>query len=537
MAYTLTLIILLVSLAGVIAYAGDRLGTFIGKKRLSLLGMRPKRSGQIIGIAAGVIIMLTTLGISSLAFREAAAVLLRAQQSAKHLRALQQEKEQLNVELTDLKQEVVSFQQDVVFFRQELRQTRQNLRAVVNERDNAQGKLEKVNDQLASAQETLQKVEAELKNAQSERKSALEAAKVAQEEMLTLQTQVSEAEERLSSAAQQLVTLQVQLRTSQDALQNSQSQLEQVETDLTATLEELSLQQRLIADLKFKGQNTRANLTILQWQAQELQDRILNLTVQAAELRQQNNSLTVANEVLAKDNHSLEVANQALEGENSNLQEQIVTLNQELDKSGEELEKARKEVLTFSKRALSFEEGELIYNGIISASETNKAYKQFMDIVEEVNNITLSRGAGKIKIANEDIAKLIEQVVNSSKEDVVTFTASNYHIGPTQVNIALEASENRKIADAGQLISSHQFFIAADSPKETIRNEVNRLNSKTNSNLHSMGMLATTAPSVNEVGEFSNLLSQLSGTVVIGTVAEDEIYIGEEASVCFVVLR
>ena len=75
------------------------------------------------------------------------------------------------------------------------------------------------------------------------------------------------------------------------------------------------------------------------------------------------------------------------------------------------------------------------------------------------------------------------------------------------------------------------------SPKETIRNEVNRLHRRTNINLRSMGMLAAASPSFNEIGAFSDLLSELNGPVVIGTIAEDEIYIGEEASVCFVVLR
>ena len=537
MAYTLTLITILISLAGVIAYAGDRLGTFIGRKRLSIFGMRPKRSGQVIGIVMGVIIMLTTLGISSLAFREAASIVLSAQQAAKHLRTLEQEKEQLNSELGNLKQETLDLQQEIVFFRQELRQTRQSLRSVVNERDDAENKLEEVNNYLVKAQEDLQNVELELKNAHKERESALEAAKVAQQEMATLQTQVSETENHLTNATKELATLQVQLLASQHALQNSQEQLREVEEDLVATQEEFALQQRLIADLKFKGQNTRTNLTILQWQAQQLQDRIFNLSVQAAELRQQNNSLTVANEVLAKDNHSLEVLNQALEGENANLQGQIVTLNEELSQSSEELEEARAEVMAISKRALSFEKGELIYSGVISSQETSKAYKQFVNMVEVVNDISRSRGAGEININSEEVDKLIEQVVNSLEQDIVTFISSNHHIGPTQVNITLSVSENRKIVDAGQLISSHQFFIAENSPQETIRNEVSHLNSKTNSNLRSMGMLATVTSSASEVSEFSSLLSQLNGTVVIGAVAEDEIYAGEEASVCFVVLR
>ena len=539
MFYTLTLITLLISLAGVIAYAGDRLGTFIGRKRLSLFGMRPKRSGQVIGVAVGVIIMLTTLGVSSLAFREAAAVVLSAQQSAKHLRTLKQEKDQLNSELVGLKQETLDLQQDIVFFRQELRQSRQSLRSVVDERDSAENKLEEVNGYLAQAKESLGNVELELEDARTERKNALEAAKIAQQEMATLQAQVSEAEDHLLAATKELATLQVQLRTAQDSLQVSKEQLVQVEEDLVATQEEFALQQRLIADLKFKGQNTRTNLTILQWQAQQLQDRIFNLSVQAAELRQQNNALTAANETLAKDNHSLEVANQALEGENANLQNQIVTLHQELKQSGEELKKAREEAMAISKKAFtfSFEKGELIYSGTIDAQETSQAYKQFMSIVEIANSISRSRGAGEIRLHSKNVTKLIKQVVSSLEQDTVTITTANHHIGPAQVNVTLTVSESRKIVNAGQLISSHQIFIAEDSPQETIRNGVNHLNSKTNSNLRSMGLLAMSIPSTNEVGEFGNFLAQLRGPVVIGAVAEDEIYTGEEASVCFMVLR
>ncbi len=530
MFYTLTLITLLISLAGVIAYAGDRLGTFIGRKRLSLFGMRPKRSGQVIGVAVGVIIMLTTLGISALAFREAAAVVLSAQQSAKHLRTLKQEKEQLNAELGGLEQETLNLQQEIVFFRQELRQSRQSLRSVVNERDSAENKLKEVNDYLAQAQENLQNIELELEDARTERENALKAAEIAQQEMATLQMQVSEAENHLLNATKELATLQVQLRTAQDSLETSKEQLIQVEEDLVATQEEFALQQRLIADLKFKGQNTRTNLTILQWQAQQLQDRIFNLSVQAAELRQQNNSLIAANETLAKDNHSLEVANQALEGENANLQSQIVTLHQELQQSSKELKEAREEAMAISKRVLSFEKGELIYSGIISAQRANGAYKEFMNMVEVVNNISRSRGACEVRIHSKNVDKLIKQVVSSLGQDIVTFTASNHYTGPAQVDVNLTASENRKIAGEGQPSNSHQIFIVKDSPQETIRRGANSLSSS------SMGIFTMAIPSANEVSEFSNFLAQLRGSRVIGTVAE-EIYANEEASVCFMVLR
>ena len=79
MLYVVSLVLLLVVLAGVIAYAGDVLGTVVGKRRLSLFGWRPKRTGQVVGVAAGILIMLVTLSTLAVAFRGAAGVLLRAQ--------------------------------------------------------------------------------------------------------------------------------------------------------------------------------------------------------------------------------------------------------------------------------------------------------------------------------------------------------------------------------------------------------------------------------------------------------------------------
>jgi len=104
--YTLSLLLLLTALAGVIAYAGDILGTTVGRRRLSLFGWRPKRTGQVVGIFVGILIMLTTLGILSLAFRDAAAVLLRAQDVARELDALREEQEALSAEVARLEAEI-----------------------------------------------------------------------------------------------------------------------------------------------------------------------------------------------------------------------------------------------------------------------------------------------------------------------------------------------------------------------------------------------------------------------------------------------
>jgi hypothetical protein len=97
--YVAGLVALLVTLAGVIAYAGDRLGTWVGRRRLTLFGARPRRTGQIVGVSAGILIMLTTLGVLSLAFRSAAQTLLNAQRTAQQLQTLQEQERTLQIQL------------------------------------------------------------------------------------------------------------------------------------------------------------------------------------------------------------------------------------------------------------------------------------------------------------------------------------------------------------------------------------------------------------------------------------------------------
>lgn len=61
--YGAVLIISLIITGGVIAFIGDRLGTKIGKKRLSIFGLRPRHTSIIITIVTGSLITTLTFGV------------------------------------------------------------------------------------------------------------------------------------------------------------------------------------------------------------------------------------------------------------------------------------------------------------------------------------------------------------------------------------------------------------------------------------------------------------------------------------------
>ena len=61
--YGITLILVLAVVGGVIAFIGDRLGTRIGKKKLSIFGLRPRHTAVVVTVFTGICITAVTFGI------------------------------------------------------------------------------------------------------------------------------------------------------------------------------------------------------------------------------------------------------------------------------------------------------------------------------------------------------------------------------------------------------------------------------------------------------------------------------------------
>lgn len=64
--YGVVLIFVLVITGGAIAFIGDRLGTKVGKKKMSIFGLRPRHTSILVTIVTGVMITTTTLGVMSI---------------------------------------------------------------------------------------------------------------------------------------------------------------------------------------------------------------------------------------------------------------------------------------------------------------------------------------------------------------------------------------------------------------------------------------------------------------------------------------
>lgn len=88
------IVVLGASLSGLVAFLGNKLGRHVGRRKMSLFGLRPKYTSNVITVATGCVIFVATLAIMSAASWEVREVLVG-------LEGLRQEAADLRKEIAD----------------------------------------------------------------------------------------------------------------------------------------------------------------------------------------------------------------------------------------------------------------------------------------------------------------------------------------------------------------------------------------------------------------------------------------------------
>lgn len=87
------LIIVMAVVGGLIAYIADKMGSKIGKKRLSLFGLRPKHTSVLLTVLSGTVIAVLTIGVMAIASKSARTALFGMEKIQRELTSLNYEKE------------------------------------------------------------------------------------------------------------------------------------------------------------------------------------------------------------------------------------------------------------------------------------------------------------------------------------------------------------------------------------------------------------------------------------------------------------
>ena len=159
------LIIVMIITGGAIAFIGDKLGTKIGKKRLSIFGLRPRHTSMIVTVVTGCLITGLSIGFMALISQNVRTALfgmdeLRATMDAtlkelddatENLLLAQSEFEKANTNLRESKEEIVALKKE----QEELRVESDRLKEGNERLENTNAELAAQNENLSSANDTL----------------------------------------------------------------------------------------------------------------------------------------------------------------------------------------------------------------------------------------------------------------------------------------------------------------------------------------------------------------------------------------------
>ena len=212
------LIIVMVITGGAIAFIGDKLGTKIGKKRLSIFGLRPRHTSMIITVITGALI--TGLSIGSMAI------------VSENVRTALFGMEELNAAMAD---------------------TQRSLGVVVKELMETQEEFKQADADLAKSKEEI----TALKSEQEELVAESDRLKEGNERLEAENSDLAAQNENLSTSNTELSAQNENLSTTNAALESDNKKLGEFNITLTADNEKLAKDN---AELEEHAKNLREGL-------------------------------------------------------------------------------------------------------------------------------------------------------------------------------------------------------------------------------------------------------------------------------------
>jgi len=174
-----TLVIMLLVVSAVVSFIGDRVGMRIGKKRISLFGLRPRYTSSLVTVVTGILIMLFTLGALAMTSDTVRTAIFSMKIVQSQIRDLTSQLQENRSELESMENRLAESQSALI---------------------EKQTQLSEVQRELETREARLSQVERELEQARREQKLTQQQLEELREERSRLNSQI----EQLRSDAQLL---------------------------------------------------------------------------------------------------------------------------------------------------------------------------------------------------------------------------------------------------------------------------------------------------------------------------------------------
>jgi len=395
--YVLILAILI--LGGIIATLGDRIGTKVGKARLSLFNLRPRRTATLVTIITGSLISASTLGILFATSQQLRTGIFELDSIERKLKSSRTEITELNQQkdTTTKALEVSRTQQAKV--QRDLAATTQNLNQATLRRDRLAGRLRQTRGDLSTVQSELgdvleqgEKLQQEITQIRQERQELLQQRDQVRADLQQLQAGTESLRQQLGDRDQQISQREIQIRSQDKIIQERENLLREVESSLKQRELQLAELERAAAGLERGYRDLRQGSVAI----------VRNDVLAAAVLRvvEPNAALRAVDQLLRQANRQ---AIQNTQPNNPNLNQQILQIT----------------IPEVEQLANQLKDGQEYLVRVLAAGNYVQGEQSVQVLTDAVPNLLLYQAGISVASINFDDARLSEEITQQRLEQLL----------------------------------------------------------------------------------------------------------------------
>jgi uncharacterized protein (DUF3084 family) len=431
----LVLILSILILGGGIAALGDRIGTRVGKARLSLFNLRPRQTAIVVTLLTGVTIAASTLTILFASSAQLRTGIFELDQIQKRLRIAREDLDRVTNQKSQVEGELTTTLAQKTQVELELSRTK-------TEKADAQKRLDATNKSLkvAVAKQALSSrqigaLSTDIRKLLGERSELIKQRDRVKADILALKSvnnQLQGQNSQLKGENNQLQASNNQLQTSNNQLQASNTQLQARNSELQARNSELEKQ---LAD-----------------QTQQISEKTKQIVEQTIKLSDQKQQLEEQEKQIAKQ------------------EKERVFLKQEVAA----LEQYYRSYQLLREREVSLVRGQVLAAGIVRILDPTAARQAVDQLLSEANRkaieanqINNSNGNERVvQITQKDVEELLSKIKDGQDYIVRILSAGNYVKGEKQVQVFADAAPNQIVLRASEVIGTSYASSAIMSAEE-----------------------------------------------------------------------
>ncbi|MFB2836016.1 DUF3084 domain-containing protein [Floridanema evergladense] len=527
----LILIAAVLVLGGVIASVGDRIGTKVGKARLSLFNLRPKKTAVLITLLTGSLISGSTLAVLFAASEQLRTGVFKLGTIQRNLKNARQEVERTKGEKLLLEAE--KFQ-------------------VEREKSQVENELAQAKAQQAAAQKRLDDTNKALQMVLAKLSEAIAKQAGTQAKLNQTQAQLSETQEQLKLVSQQTENLRGEIARLQSERKELIAQREQVQQQIRQLKAQLDQRDEKIASrdrtIRQQDQQIAVRDTAINERDQRIrtQDRRIYQREQEIGIRAQK--MRIQDEIIAQQESRLKVLEAKL-NESEQLiveREKLITEKEkQLSQRGKELDLLQQEVATLEQYYQDYQvlrqgnvrllRGQVLASGVFRVVDPTAARSVVDQLLSQANRSAIQRtkpGENNFKeqiivIRETEVNQLIDKIDDGNDYVVRIISAGNYVLGESPVQVFADVAPNRVVFQAGEVLA----VTSTDPAKmtdEQLRQRIEFLIAASQYRVRRAGIVANTMQigddRIETLTRFLERLKQYKEPLDVQVVASDVTY-------------